>query len=229
MYNGALETIDDMNAVITADLIDYTKLPTSDIEQVLDALNSLHIELKNYRVNFVQDYVIKRGDSIQIELSNSQEALRVALLLKTALNRINLHSSDQNNKIEIDARIAIGVGTIHNKRDKVNESSGDAYTKSGRSVDLMKKIKRFIFFKSDIEHLDEELYVELLLLEEIFSGWKRTSAEVIYFLLIGYNEYDIAKNLGITQSAVNQRKKTAGWSGIQALLIRFEQLLSKIV
>jgi hypothetical protein len=228
MYNGVIETIDDMYAVITADLIDYTKLLANDIEQVMDALNNLHKELKNYRVNFIQDYVIKRGDSIQIELSESKDALRVALLLKTTLNKISIHPN-QNNKIKIDARIAIGIGNVNNKREKVNESSGDAYTRSGRTVDLMKKMKRLIFFTSDIENLDEELYVELLLLEEIFSGWKRSSAEVVNFLLIGYNEYNIAEMIGISQSAVNQRKKTAGWSGIQALLMRFEQLLFKTV
>lgn len=225
MYNGAIETIDDMNAVITADLIDFTKLTKVDIEQVMAVLNSFQKELNNYRVNFVQDYVIKRGDSIQVELSNAQDALRVALLLKTALNKISLHPIQKNN-IKIDARIAIGIGNINNKRDKVNESSGDAYTNSGRTVDMMKKKKRFIFFTSEISNLDEELYVELLLLEEIFSGWKRSSAEVVNFLLIGLSEYEIADKLGITQSAVNQRKKTAGWSGIQALIMRFEQLLS---
>jgi len=46
-------------------------------------------------------------------------------------------------------------------------------------------------------------------------------------LLLNYKEKEIQEKLKVSQSAVNQRKKTAGWNGIDALLKRFEKLISK--
>lgn len=213
-----------MKAVITADLIDSTKLTKDDSEKVMKTLYMLQKELMMSRVNYAQDFYIKRGDNVQIELTNVSDALRVALLLKTTLNKISLNPTQKKN-IQVDARIAIGIGEIDNIRENVNESSGEAYMYSGRTVDMMKKSKRHLFLTSGESSLNDELYVELLLLEEILSNWKRSSAEVVNFLLLGFNEFEIAEKLGITQPAVNQRKKTAGWIGIQALLERFENLL----
>ena len=59
------------------------------------------------------------------------------------------------------------------------------------------------------------------------SGWKVTSAEVMYWTLQGLNEIEIGQKLGKTQSAINQRKKTAGWSGIEPLLERFQTLMDR--
>ena len=59
------------------------------------------------------------------------------------------------------------------------------------------------------------------------AGWTVHSAEVIYWTLLGLNEKEISKKLKKTQSAINQRKKTAGWNGIEPLLERFVELLGR--
>jgi len=59
------------------------------------------------------------------------------------------------------------------------------------------------------------------------SGWVITSAEALYWTLVGFNEKEISEKLNVTQSAINQRKKTAGWTGVEALLQRFEELMRK--
>jgi hypothetical protein len=216
-----------MNAVITADVIDSTKLTKEGEDLVINTVYETFSDESTLRTNVTESsFTITRGDSIQIELEDAAEALKAALLLKAALNKITL-IGDSKTKPSIDIRIAIGTGEVHGKRAYVNESTGEAYTNSGRTLDAMKKYKRTLAIKTPNKKLDAELETEFKLLEVIMSGWKVTSAEVMYWTLQGLNEKEISEKLSKTQSAINQRKKTAGWSGIEPLLERFEELMGK--
>jgi hypothetical protein len=218
-----------MKAVITADIIDYTKLKPIDANQVIDAIRKAFNNPNAFnsgRTNLNATFSIKRGDSVQVELDNPVNALKVALLLKTAVNAINLVPDKKRNKPMVDVRIAIGIGDIDAQRDDVNTSSGEAYEYSGRTLDTMKKSKRKIAIRTSKKQWDSEISTEFLLLEEIMRGWKITSAEVLHLTLLGLKEKDIEVKLDISQSAVNQRKSTAGWNGIDALINRFEELIS---
>jgi len=217
-----------MKAVVTADIIDYTKLTSDDASKVIDAISNVFNypnTLSNVRTNLNVSLSIKRGDSIQVEVGNPVSALKVALLLKTAVNAITPTPEKKRNKPMIDIRIAIGIGDINAQRNDVNISSGEAYENSGRTLDTMKKSKRKLQIKTNNKHWDNEINTEFLLLEEIMKGWKITSAEVLYLTLLGFKEKDIEAKLNISQSAVNQRKSNAGWSGLEALINRFEELI----
>lgn len=217
-----------MNAVITADIINFTKLSTEEEDLVIDTIYNTFEEGTNIRTNVDSSFVITRGDNIQIELDKQEEALKAALLLKSAINKIALNKVSKT-KPEIDARIAIGIGQISSKRGNVNESTGEAYTFSGRTLDSMKKYKRTLAIKTYSYELNSELETEFKLLEVIMSGWTVNSAEVIYWKLMGLNEQYISEKLNKTQSAINQRKKTAGWNGIEPLLERFTELMQREV
>ena len=138
------------------------------------------------------------------------------------MNKIALR---EGKKPDVDVRIAIGIGEITGKRTMVNESTGDAYTFSGRVLDSMKKNKCTIAIKTGDDSLNRELETEFRLLEVVLSGWTVAAAEVIYWTLLGLNESEIGHQLKKSQSAINQRKKTAGWVGIEPLLHRFSELL----
>lgn len=213
-----------MHAIITADIVDYTALSREDEDKVLDAIRSLFSKKNKKRHNIDSNYSIRRGDNIQIELEDPAIALKIALLLKTAIKKINL--KDENNDIRpiIDVRIAIGIGSITSKRNSVDESTGDAYTYSGRMLDIMKKEKRMLAFRSQNEDVNAELQTEFRLLEVIMAGWSRYSAEVIYYTLQGLTQTEIGKKLNKSQPAIYQRAKIAGWSGIQPLLERFSNI-----
>jgi hypothetical protein len=213
-----------MNAVITADIVDYTKLTDTEANKILNAIHIVFKKLEVSRTNLISNFLIKRGDSIQMEINNPSETLKVALVLKSAINKIDF-SNNKRKAPTNDVRIAIGIGSIDSKRETINESSGDAYINSGRTLDTMKKNKRLLVIKTNDAQIDAELETEFKLLEVIMSGWKTTSAEVIYWTLLGLSERMIAEQLGVTQSAINQRKGTAGWNGIEALLNRFETVL----
>jgi len=217
-----------MNAVITADIIDYSKLSTEEEDRVINTIYETFEAGTDIRTNVDSSFLITRGDNIQIELDKPEEALKAALLLKSAINKIALNKQNKNKPI-IDIRIAIGIGDISGKRENVNESTGDAYTFSGRTLDTMKKLKRTLAIKTNNTTLNTELETEFKLLEVILSGWTINSAEVIYWTLLDLNEKEIGEKLNKTQSAINQRKKTAGWNGIEPLLKHFEELMEKEV
>lgn len=215
-----------MNAVITADIIDYTKLTKEGEDLVLQAIHQLVEDQKSARTNLNSRLSIKRGDSIQIELEDPANALRMALLLKTTVNKLKL-SATSKTKPGIDIRIGIGIGAIHSKRNSVDESTGVAYIFSGRTLDALKKQKRSLAIKTSNEKINSELDTELALLEEIIFKWTIHSAEVLYWKLLDLSEHEISEKLKISQPATNHRKKHAGWNGIETLLERFEELMKK--
>jgi len=107
------------------------------------------------------------------------------------------------------------------------ESNGQAFQFSGRTLDEMKKENRKLQLKTPNENINSEFDTSLLLFDTISDKWSTASAEVIYFLLKNFKETDIAIELGISQSAVNQRKKAAGWDAINSLLSRYESLIKE--
>lgn len=216
-----------MKAVITADIVDYSGLDSGKADEVLDVLHSLFGELRSVRSNVFEGFSVRRGDSIQGEVSDVRDSLRVALLLKTVINRISF-GQGKKRKSPVNVRIAIGVGEVSSERDTVGQSFGEAYLFSGRLLDSMKKSKRVLAAKTQDEEVNRELDTEFRLLEVIMNNWKITSADVLYLTLSGLDEKQTASRLGISQSAVNQRKRSAGWNAVNALLTRYEELMDKL-
>ena len=107
------------------------------------------------------------------------------------------------------------------------ESNGEAFQFSGRTLDEMKKTGRKMILKTGIEEVNNEFDNVFLLFDTITDKWSSASAEVIYYLLKEMKETEIAETLGISQSAVNQRKKAAGWDAILGLIERYEQVMKQ--
>jgi len=214
-----------MKAVITADIVNSTKLNTEEADIVLESLHNTIQDIDNAKFNVYSSFAIKRGDSIQGELSNARDALRVALILKTAVNRLVITKNIKRN-IVVDIRIAIGIGSVISNNN-INESSGEAYMNSGRTLDGMKKEKRTLAIKTPNVNLTDELETEIKLLEVIMDRWTLSSTNILYYILLGKTENEAAEILKITQSAINQGKKRGGWNAIENLLKRFETLMQQ--
>ncbi|NOQ75135.1 MAG: hypothetical protein GQ574_24185 [Crocinitomix sp.] len=219
-----------MIAVISADIIGYTKLEQARAEEVLAGLTAFFDEIggRQIKSNIGIDFKIRRGDSIQGEIKNPVHALRIAIMLKAVVTQIKFGKINKRKHPEIDIRLAIGIGSLDISREKIDVSVGSAYTNSGRTLDQMKQEKRIFAIKTENQQLNEEFETEFKLLEVILSSWNITSAELVYWLLKDLTEVEIAEQLGVSQSAVNQRKKRAGWSGIEALIERYEKLMARI-
>ena len=215
-----------MFAVITADLLNSTKYSAELLTEVLDIINA---EIEGIEMKYKNSkFELYRGDSIQGVLE-PVFSFRSALRIKTAVNKLRSQEAIHSNsyRIEADLRISIGIGKIGFKRDSIMESNGEAFQFSGRTLDEMKKTGRKMTLTTGINAINNEFDNAFLLFDTITDKWSSASAEVIYYLLKEMKETEIADTLGISQSAVNQRKKAAGWDAILSLMERYEQVMKQ--
>lgn len=218
-----------MVAVLTADLIDSSHYKEEVLEQVLNTLKEEFIFIANAYGEDIVRFKIYRGDSFQGVVKKPEEALQIALQLKTALNRIHLMETRKSRAYSkiVDLKLAIGLGTQDFEREAISESNGQAFQFSGRTLDEMKTDIRKTRIKTAWEDVNGEFNTSLFLLDTITDKWTTASAEVVYYLLRGLKEKEVAAEINISQSAVNQRKKAAGWEAISALVDRYDEVISK--
>ncbi|MCF4101690.1 SatD family protein [Gillisia sp. M10.2A] len=218
-----------MIAVITADLIDSTLYKEPVLEQVLNTLRDEFEKVSNTLGKENIRLTIYRGDSFQGIIKNPEYALHVVLQLKSAINRIHLKKTKKSRAYSkiVDFKVAIGIGTVEIEREAISESNGQAFQFSGRTLDEMKSENRKTKIKTEYEEINNEFNTSFFLLDTITDKWSTASAEVVYYLLLGLKEREVADVLQISQSAVNQRKKAAGWDAISVLLERYKEVILK--
>lgn len=217
-----------MIAVLTADLIDSSFYDEEVLRKVMDTLK---MEFDHIVKKYGKDEVrldIYRGDSFQGVIKNPEGALLIALQLKAAVNRIHLKKTRKSKTYSkiADFKMAIGIGTQSIEREAISESNGQAFQFSGRTLDAMKNENRKTGIKTSWEDIDGEFNTSFFLLDTITDKWSTASAEVVYYLIRDLKEREVAKEINISQSAVNQRKKAAGWEAISLLLTRYQKVIS---
>lgn len=200
-----------MKAIITGDIIDS--------QQVADGPEKWLIPLKKLFKSFgdtPEVWEIYRGDSFQIE-TDPADGLRVAILIKAVIKKIEYK--------HLDVRLAIGIGDVKFKRNRVAESTGDAFIFSGKLLDNLKDQKVHLGIKSKWPDFDDNFNVMLKLALVIMNGWSNNSAEVaeLMFREPMITQQQMAKRLGIAQSSVNERIKRAALYEI----IEFEHYYKK--
>lgn len=216
-----------MVAVLTADLVDSSTYEEDVLEKVLNSLKHEFDIIASQQGEQEVRFKIYRGDSFQGVIKNPEEALHLALQIKAAVNQIHLKETNKNKAYSkiADFKIAIGIGTQDLEREAISESNGQAFQFSGRTLDEMKSENRKTRIKTENENINEEFDASFLLLDTITDRWSIASAEVVYYLLQGMKEREIADKIKISQSAVNQRKKAAGWEAISGLLNRYRKVI----
>ncbi|MES2616363.1 MAG: hypothetical protein V4613_00705 [Bacteroidota bacterium] len=221
-------------AVITGDIIQSTKLR---VEGRTLLTNSLKDALKLWDKDFNMKSELYRGDSFQCLVQNPANALRICLIIKTYIRRLNTihpyeirrkNGMNKNQNIAnprwiFDARISIGIGKVYEQNRSIATSDGEAFQLSGRLLDQMKAQKQTLAISSS-DSYNNELMTELTLLDSLILKTTALQCEVINLKLLGYTETQIAKDLKVGQSAVNQRSNSGSWNAIETLLNRFEYL-----
>lgn len=218
-----------MIAVLTADLIDSSQYDDGVLKKVLDALSSEFEQITTQNKKSEVRFNIYRGDSFQGIIKDPVNALLISLQIKAAVNKIHLKKTRKSRTYSkiADFKIAIGIGTMDLERKAIAESNGQAFQFSGRTLDEMKNENRKTRLKTPEQEVDDEFNTSFYLMDTITDKWSTASAEVVYYLLKGLREREIAKELKISQSAVNQRKKASGWEAITILLARYQQVITQ--
>jgi hypothetical protein len=204
-------------SVITGDIVHSSKLSDAKRKLLLKQMKQLFEELTTCDTNLKID--IFRGDSFQAIQGNVELALLTALKIKTGLKRSDLLPSG------IDAKMAIGIGEITLFSRKIQESDGEAFQNSGRLLDKLKNSEQTLVFRSPWDEINEEMMVHCCSLDAITHKWSSLMAEVVYELLNGSKQVQIAAKLGIKQPSVNQRIKLSNWLTVEKIIRRFEKIV----
>lgn len=182
-----------MIAIITGDIVNSRKLSSEiwmdGFKQLLNVFGKTPIEWEIYR-----------GDEFQLEIKNPEEALIIALRIKAYFKTLKL-----------DARMSIGFGEMTYKAEKISESNGTAFSRSGEVFETLKKQKINLAINSGNEIVDAEINFMLRLSLTFMDNWLAQSAEFVLTAIENpsLSQEEIGVKLGINQAAVSKRQKRA--------------------
>ncbi len=213
-------------AVITGDVVGSSKIKGNQRSHLLSVLKSTFDTIEKIFPGRIQaPFEIHRGDSFQGVLSNPEDALRVVIVIRTSL-RYGFETKQRQNAL--DARIVAGIGTIDFlPSGRGSEGDGEAFRRSGPTLDKMKGDKRLVI-RTPWEEINSELDVECALLDALINRWSNEQAQAIYAKISDLTQEQIAKQLGISQPAVRQRLKRAGSWAVEELYCRYERMIQKV-
>jgi hypothetical protein len=225
-----------IKAVISGDIVAYTSLSDHNRIELEETLKLLLEELKK---DFNVYGRIIKGDYLECVVPEPENALRVALIIKSALKSIHVKTILKN---KIDKRIkffktygirlAIGYGNLSRYNPEKGIIDGEAIYMSGRAINeevtYNKEriiIKNTLFFVSANEKLNNEFEPLLALIDILISKATVRQSQVVNLKLMNYNEEAIAKKMGIAQPVVNQHSTSVGWNAIEKAITHFSQVI----
>lgn len=204
-----------LRAVLTGDIVNSTKLKPA-IEKKL--LKVLQVILGAYQFEFY------RGDSFQVFIKNPVEALRVALLCRTAAISI----SKNNEENVADVRISMGIGNAKMPVITLGTAKGEAFVLSGRAFDELSANDTRLYIATTNGLANTALQIIADYLNAIFKTMTSKQAEVIFELLKEYNQQEVAIFLKKSKSTIHQHVVSGRWNEIEKLLQQYENIINQI-
>lgn len=182
-----------MIGIITGDIVNSRKLSS---EIWMDGLK----QLLNVFGENPTEWEIYRGDEFQLEIKNPEDALLVALRIKAYFKTLQL-----------DARMSIGFGDKTYQANKISESNGTAFLRSGEVFQTLKKQKINLAINSSDEAFNADINMMLRLSLTFMDNWLVQSAELVLISIENpsLSQEEIGAKLGINQAAVSKRQKRA--------------------
>jgi DNA-binding CsgD family transcriptional regulator len=192
-------------AVLTGDIVNFTKLQDEERLKLISATESL---LKSW-VSQPNEAEVFRGDSFQLIIGDITTAIKKGIQLICWFKK----HSDEKNKIYLSSRISVGIGAISYKGKSVLDSDGEAFHLSGRNFDKMTD-NEILSIKTANDDINEQIAIILTFANIVIGQLTAAQAEVIYMAIDNYTQTRMAEVLGIKQGAVNSRLKLANWKTI---------------
>lgn len=192
------------STVITADIVNSTVLPKPAFQKLSKELETL---LAPYKFEFY------RGDSFQVYLKENEKALELILKIRLAAKRIV-----KDKRTDIDVRAGIGIGRIQSPVKILKTSSEEPFILSGRSLDELKGQNTRLLIKSFDDNANFAFKTIARFVDYLLKDITAKQAAVIFELLMGHTQTEIAKKLKKSQVTINKQVHAAGWMEIESLL-----------
>lgn len=214
-----------MVATISADLVRSTSLSTQDMMKLRSKLGGLFEDFEKEYPGFWARIV--RGDSIECFVPEYRYSLRIAILIKLFVKVLAAGYDCDELLQRHGIRFSIGIADI-NYADKVDDIiNGKAINISGRNLDKIGR-KDYLYTAFEMDRaplsLSNLLDSYVAMAGNLADSYSAKQAQVVFYKLLGFKEIEIADRLGIYQSAVNTRSRSAQWRLLNAAIGNFEEL-----
>lgn len=206
-----------ISAVLTGDIVNSTKLSAAKSA-------ALGRELQALFTKEAVSFEFYRGDSFQAYVKDPAKALQLALLSRTAAIKL----SKDDKRVLSDVRISIGIGSVSSPVRSLKTAKGEAFVLSGRKFDEMIKEQYRLAIISTHELANLALQMMANYLNAIFKDMTGKQAEVIFELLKGGLQKEVASKIKKTKSTIHQRITAGRWPEIEILLQQYQQLILQI-
>ncbi len=198
-------------AVITADIVNFTRLPRPGQKKLIADLSSL---MKQHKFDFY------RGDSFNVYLKHPGDALKLVFQFRASARKFN-ESSDVP---EIDIRASIGIGDVDTPVRSLRTATGEAFTLSGRNLDAIIKSGERLIIASTDSRINPALKVIAHFMDYLIRKLTSKQAEVVLELSKDLTQTETAIHLNKSQPTINQHVQSADWAEISKLLDEYRQL-----
>ena len=204
-----------MVAVITADIVNSTRLKKAEEKMLLNNLSSI---LKSFKFEFY------RGDSFQAYIPDSRQALKVVLQARAAAKRL---SSGFSSPLA-DVRASIGIGNITTPVRDLKTAKGEAFLLSGRAFDEMSKSGKRLKLQSANDAGNLGLKIIANYADSLFAQLTSKQAAVVFELLMDHNQVETAKRLKKSQPTINKHAQSARWIEINNLIEDYQLFINQL-
>jgi hypothetical protein len=192
-----------IQAVLTGDIVNSTGLNAAAAKKLLKALQQ---QLAPHRNEFY------RGDSFQAYLKNAGDALHLA----SATGAV------------ADVRISIGIDKTKTPGNALGITAGPAFLLSGRAFDQLEKKNARLVITSAVPLANEGLQVLAAYTDAIFKDMTGKQAMVIFELLKGASQQEVAILLGKSKSTIHQHVLASRWQEIEQLLQHYVNIINQL-
>ena len=217
-----------MYAAISADVVSSTSLSRESMIELNEKLKQCLLLLERHYQGFWGRIV--RGDSIECILDHPEDALEVALILKTWVK--TFEPTDiylQKHFSRYGLRIAIGIGEMKTIDRQIDMMDGEAIYRSGRALDGLTGRTKYSFTISMPDSESEQaLQVILTLVNHLLNNATARKCETLCERILTSDSNKTAKKMGISVSGVNQTLKDLVWSAIEQAIIYYRKITIKL-
>ena len=204
-----------IRAVLTGDIVNSTRIGKANERKLLKNLQQV---LAAHLFEFY------RGDSLQVFIKDPTQALQMALLCRTAGMSIT-----QNEIVtSSDVRVSIGIGQVHTSVKSLGSAKGEAFVLSGRAFDDKLHTDTGLVISTPNPLANAGLQVIADYMNAIFKVMTSKQAVVIFELLKGETQQQVAAKMKKSKSTINQRVKAGRWPEIEKLLKQYENIINQL-
>lgn len=204
-----------MHAVLSGDIVNSTLLDSTQEKRLLESLKSI---LSGSRVEFF------RGDSFQAYTEKAGLAARLALLCRT----VAIALQPEDSPVKSDVRISIGIGSVEEPVHELATAKGEAFLLSGRAFDGMQKSEGRLVITTENKLGNTAFAVLSDYINSIYNQMTTKQAEVIFELLKGLSQQQVAEKLNRAKSTISQHVTAGRWDEIENLIDKYQQIVQLI-